>query len=99
MDYTVIGASVNLAAHLEALNRPSGTSILICAATQEAIAPWVAARRLPPSGDDEGGDGPKVFTIDVGRVSEEQVAALRASLQGGGDPAPAVGPVDTAAAR
>lgn len=45
-DYTVIGATTNLAARLEALNKPLGTDILVSGATREQLPPKIAARYL-----------------------------------------------------
>lgn len=45
-DYTVIGATTNLASRLEALNKPLGTDILISAATREKLPGTIATRYL-----------------------------------------------------
>ena len=45
-DYTVIGATTNLAARLEALNKPLGTDILISAATRAQLPETVPTRYL-----------------------------------------------------
>ena len=48
MDYTVLGASVNLAARLEALNKEYGTSILVSDAVRRRVGPTFEFRALPP---------------------------------------------------
>jgi class 3 adenylate cyclase len=45
-DYTVIGATTNLAARLEALNKPLGTDILISAATRAKLPATIPTRYL-----------------------------------------------------
>lgn len=45
-DYTVIGATTNLAARLESLNKPLGTDILISGATREKLPATIPNRYL-----------------------------------------------------
>lgn len=81
MDYTVVGPSVNLAARLEALNRPLGASVLICAETRQAIAPWVDARPISP-GDGAADLGVhEVFAVDPAALDAGGQAALHAQLR------------------
>ena len=58
MNYTVLGATVNLAARLEALNKQYGTSILVSESVRERVADRFAFREL-------GRVKPKGFADDV----------------------------------
>jgi adenylate cyclase len=46
MNYTALGAAVNLAARLEGLNKNYGTSILVSAALRERASPGFVFRRV-----------------------------------------------------
>jgi Adenylate and Guanylate cyclase catalytic domain len=48
MEFTVIGSTVNVAARIEELNKPLGTSLLLSKATKDHLSRSISLRALPP---------------------------------------------------
>lgn len=70
MNYTALGATVNLAARLEGLNKHYGTSILISSALRERVGPQFCLRsvdRITPKGFAE--------TFDIYELRDETASA------------------------
>jgi adenylate cyclase len=77
-EYSVIGATVNLASRLESLNKPFKTEILMSRATHDMVAhEFTGIRALGKSSVAGLDDQIEVFTIDPEEtVSEPRYVAL-----------------------
>jgi class 3 adenylate cyclase len=90
MEYTCVGATVNMASRLERLNREMGTNIIVCERTEEAIRDLVPTQLLPPM--KVAGQRPaQLYAVAIPDDVASLLATLRARLSGG---APAAEPAE-----